>query len=94
MVMLTRAEQAEISSSSMFICIIPEGGLAGTKGEKQLEYAVRIGKPVLYWIPTGRVVDVPEYSGVVVRGDAGQVKQSIEEFFESKGPFESVDGGY
>lgn len=94
MVRLTKYEQTEISTSRMFICIIPEGGLEGTKGEKQLEFAASIGKPVLYWVPTGRIVDIPEYPGVVVRGDVEEVKQAIEEFFESKGPFKLADGGY
>ena len=90
-----------ISKSSLFVCLIPEEGLLpGTEGMDQLLYAIELGKPILYWIPKGRRVKVPEYPGVIIHGDGGALQRAVQELLESQGEpgepieIEVIDGGW
>ena len=92
---LTPETRKAIAGSGLFLCLVPVGGVRGD-GLAQLEYAWSLGKPVLYWVPEGRDDPAPVegYPGVVVRGPAEKARDAIKEFFETRGPVETADGGY
>lgn len=95
---LSATTRSGIYNSSFFATILPEGGLDGTPGEEQLEYAIALGKHVMVIRVEGREAEplprlLESYDDYCeTGGTAEEIAESIK--MHTGGPTAMIDGGW